>query len=253
MPSEHHLRLFLISDLHVDHRQNHDWMHQCLASLSHASEDRLYFDCLLLPGDLCTAEELFEETMRTLTRSFHKVFFCFGNHEAWTRGEKKGSTPASDSLQKLERIHDICQALGVYTTPVRIVGEETLFLLPLWSWYLSPIASFRMRNVGEMASGPYWLEKRVISWTTDISISYMPLRYHSSWDQEPDLPLDLRPPMDPAQRVSDFRLCRWTPLEDKDFIFGPGGSTRLLLSLLVQRQRHMAVQNPARDVQVAIG
>ena len=143
VPAERHLRLFLISDLHVDHRQNHKWMQQCLESLSHCSE-RLYFDCLLLPGDLCTSEELFEETMRTLCRSFHKVFFCFGNHEAWLRGEKKGSAPSSDSLEKLERIHDICQEVGVYTTPVRIVGEETLFLLPLWSWHLSP--SFRMRN-----------------------------------------------------------------------------------------------------------
>ena len=32
-----------------------------------------------------------------------------GNHEAWIRGEKKGNTPAKDSFEKLERIHEICK------------------------------------------------------------------------------------------------------------------------------------------------
>lgn len=62
------------------------------------------------------------QVMTTLTTAFHKVFFCFGNHEAWTRGEKKGTSPAKDSLEKLERIHEICRNLGVYTTPVRILA-----------------------------------------------------------------------------------------------------------------------------------
>ena len=87
----------------------------CLESLCHESNGQKFFDCLLLPGDLCTSEDLFEEVMGTLTAAFQKVFFCFGNHEAWTRGEKKGTSPAKDSFQKLERIHQICKTLGVYT------------------------------------------------------------------------------------------------------------------------------------------
>lgn len=143
----------------------------CLQSISHDVDGNKFFDCLLLPGDLCTSEDLFEEAtlfanigppfqgehsnmmklgcftnlkyismiinlgfwgfgmfrpsvqvMTTLTTAFHKVFFCFGNHEAWTRGEKKGTSPAKDSLEKLERIHEICRNLGVYTTPVRILA-----------------------------------------------------------------------------------------------------------------------------------
>lgn len=101
----------------------------CLESLCHESNGQKFFDCLLLPGDLCTSEDLFEEVMGTLTAAFQKVFFCFGNHEAWTRGEKKGTSPAKDSFQKLERIHQICKTLGVYTTPVRIIsGPKNIFL-----------------------------------------------------------------------------------------------------------------------------
>jgi len=40
-------------------------------------------------------------------------------------------------------------------------------------------------------------------------------------DREPDLPHDLQPPMNPEQRVSDFRLCRWE-LEADGFVFGAG-------------------------------
>ncbi|CAK9027632.1 unnamed protein product [Durusdinium trenchii] len=198
VPPGQELRIFLISDLHVDYKQNKEWMYRCLQSLSHESSDgRRFFDCLLLPGDLCTSEDLFEEVMKTLKARFHKVFFCFGNHEAWIRGEKKGNTPAKDSFEKLERIHEICKDLGVYTSPVRLLhgssnpgsrpssnGVSSIILLPLLSWY------------------------------------------HSSWDTERDLPTDLQPPMDPGQRISDFRQCRWSSLEgEKGFAFGQGGVT----------------------------
>lgn len=203
VPLGHQLRIFLISDLHVDYKQNKEWMNRCLQSLSHDVDGEKFFDCLLLPGDLCTSEDLFEEVMTTLTTAFHKVFFCFGNHEAWTRGEKKGTSPAKDSLQKLERIHGICRNLGVYTTPVRILAGQnngTIFLLPLWSWY------------------------------------------HSSWDTEPDLPADLQPPMDPQQRVSDFRMCCWTPLETSDFVFGRGGATSLHLAQYFAQRNEAWIQ-----------
>lgn len=106
----------------------------CLESLCHESNGQKFFDCLLLPGDLCTSEDLFEEVMGTLTAAFQKVFFCFGNHEAWTRGEKKGTSPAKDSFQKLERIHQICKTLGVYTTPVRIISGPKKSLREPWTW-----------------------------------------------------------------------------------------------------------------------
>ena len=188
IPDGHRLRIFLMSDLHIDHRKNKEWMLSCLASLRHhdpVNPKSCYFDCLLLPGDLCTADEQFEDSLKMLTESFHLICFCFGNHEAWAHGERKGCTPAKDSFEKLARIHDICQALQVFTSPVRILGgAKPLLLLPLWSWY------------------------------------------HSSWDHEPDLPQQLQPPVDPEKRVSDFRLCKWGSLaEAPQFVFGPGGET----------------------------
>ena len=188
VPHGHQLRIFLVSDLHIDHKKNREWMRSCVASLSHrdpVNATVCYFDCLLLPGDLCTAEELFEESLKTLADAFHLVCFCFGNHEAWTHGERKGCVAAQDSFEKLSRIHKICKELQVFTSPVRILGlEQPLLLLPLWSWY------------------------------------------HSSWDCEPDLPTQLQPPLDPEKRVSDFRLCKWGSLTTSPrFLFGKGGET----------------------------
>mmetsp|Transcript_43276 Transcript_43276/g.101009 ORF Transcript_43276/g.101009 Transcript_43276/m.101009 type:complete len:469 (-) Transcript_43276:7-1413(-) len=135
IPDGHIFRIFLSSDLHIDHKKNKEWMASCLASMARDSE-RPSFDCLLLPGDLCTGEDLFEDALRSLTDVFHVVCFCFGNHEAWTHGQKKGDTPAKDSFEKLDRIHAICKSLRVYTSPIRILGlKQPLLLLPLWSWY----------------------------------------------------------------------------------------------------------------------
>ncbi|CAJ1398309.1 unnamed protein product [Effrenium voratum] len=195
VPLDHRLRIFLVSDLHVDYKQNKEWVQQCIDNLSHEHGGVNYYDCLLLPGDLCTGAGLFEEVMRKLTQAFHLVCFCFGNHEVWTRENEA----AKDSLAKLEQIHRLCKELHVYTSPVRIKSaEETIILLPLWSWY------------------------------------------HSSWDREPDLPVELQPPMDPQQRISDFRLCKWGDLEGAPgFTFGPKGITSPHLA------EHFAARNEA--------
>ena len=129
VPLDHRLRIFLVSDLHVDYKQNKEWVQQCIDNLSHEHGGVNYYDCLLLPGDLCTGAGLFEEVMRKLTQAFHLVCFCFGNHEVWTRENEA----AKDSLAKLEQIHRLCKELHVYTSPVRIKSaEETIILLPLF-------------------------------------------------------------------------------------------------------------------------
>mmetsp|Transcript_66971 Transcript_66971/g.150544 ORF Transcript_66971/g.150544 Transcript_66971/m.150544 type:complete len:535 (-) Transcript_66971:99-1703(-) len=165
VPPGRQLRLYLISDIHVDHKQNKDWV---MGVLEQLDTDQRYFNCLLLPGDVCHVEALFEEVMRALKKAFEAVFFCFGNHDVWIKGEKKGCPPVTDSVEKLDRVNEICKRCRVYTSPVRLTHDDgQLILLPLWSWY------------------------------------------HSSWDDEPDLPADLRPSLDPGSRVSDYRMCKW--------------------------------------------
>merc|ERR1719215_305284 len=127
--------------------------------------------------------------MLQITSAFDVVCFCFGNHELWTRGEKKGTPPVKTSLEKLARINTICREVGVYTTPVRLLKDDigaSLVLLPLWSWY------------------------------------------HSDFDTEPDLPMSLQPPVNPADRVVDYRLCNWSELESREgFKFGGDNTSRV--------------------------
>lgn len=135
VPLGKRLRLYLISDVHVDYKKNREWLTGCIEQLD---RDERFYNCLLLPGDVCHLEAVFEEVMGMLAAAFQEVFFCFGNHDVWVKGEKKGSKPVADSFQKLDRVHNICQQLHIYTSPVRLRHDEgDLLLLPLWSWYHS--------------------------------------------------------------------------------------------------------------------
>ena len=64
------------------------------------------------------------------------MFFTPGNHELWT--ERRASTPAADSVAKLDAVLSLCDALGVRTQPA-LVGAgpnaTPLWVCPLLSWY----------------------------------------------------------------------------------------------------------------------
>lgn len=188
VPPGRRLRVYLISDLHIDYKANRQWLQGCLDQLNYNGD--LFFNCLVLPGDVCDSEATFEEVMNRLVSAFDVVCFCFGNHELWTRGEKNGTLPVKTSLEKLARVNAICSEVGVYTTPVRLLQNDvraSVLLLPLWSWY------------------------------------------HSGFDTEPDLPKALQPPIDPADRVVDYTLCKWGELERRrDFAFGGDRTSEVL-------------------------
>jgi len=113
------MRIFVASDLHVDFKENR----LLLESLDgDAYED----DVLIVAGDVADRLQKIADTLRLLKSRFRQVFYTPGNHELWVRGE------ASDSIEKLERILEICDAAGVQTTPAKIGNYQ---IVPLFSWY----------------------------------------------------------------------------------------------------------------------
>lgn len=122
-------RLWAISDLHVDHRENRE----LLRSLDpHTWRD----DCLIVAGDVT---DLFDGLLRTLSElseRFAAVAYVPGNHELWLP-----RTPGfADSWEKFHRIIEACDAVGVLTRPFRLsaAGGGRLWVVPLMSWYSGP-------------------------------------------------------------------------------------------------------------------
>ncbi len=67
--------------------------------------------------------------MKLLKTTFASVFYCPGNHDLWIR-----STDSSkNSLEKLQHIVALCNALEVHTTPQKI--DNKVWIAPLQSWH----------------------------------------------------------------------------------------------------------------------
>ena len=118
-------RVFAVSDLHTDYAANLRWA-------TGFGDHRA--DALIVAGDVSSRLSTFAATLAALTTSFGAVFFVPGNHDLWVR---RDGTEGADSLEKLRRLHEVCDALGVLTTPQRLTmaAGAPLCVLPLLSWY----------------------------------------------------------------------------------------------------------------------
>lgn len=113
------MRVFAISDLHVDFAEN--W--KALQQLSLYDYKN---DTALIAGDIADDLAVIAKTLALMRARFSHVFYVPGNHELWTRRDD------CHSLDKLQSILRLCDNLGVRARPAR-AGE--LWIVPLLSWY----------------------------------------------------------------------------------------------------------------------
>src|SRR5215203_1761144 len=99
------MRLFATSDLHTDYKEN-------LLLLEQLSDTAYHDDALIVAGDISDRLEVIRETLSLLRSKFRHVLFTPGNHELWVRGEE------FSSLEKLQRVINLCDELDVTTTPL---------------------------------------------------------------------------------------------------------------------------------------
>lgn len=114
--------MYVVSDLHTDYPENMSW----LKSLSTDNDDQ---NVLLVAGDVAETYQNFLLTMSILRDKFDRVFFVPGNHDLWLR---RDNIDYLGSLDKLDKLLDACQELGVETKPGIVDG---LGIIPLYSWY----------------------------------------------------------------------------------------------------------------------
>lgn len=114
------MRIFAISDLHADFRENR-------ARLNDVSATEFRGDALIVAGDVADNLETLTETLAHLRGRFGEVFFVPGNHELWVRGGAR-----MDSVEKFQAVLRACDAVGVRTRPARVGGT---WVVPLFAWY----------------------------------------------------------------------------------------------------------------------
>lgn len=120
-------RVFALSDIHVDTKQNMDWL-RALSITDYTA------DTLILAGDVSDRLAVLEHTLVYLCKIFARVCFVPGNHELWVRKKED-----LDSIAKFWRIRRLCDAIGVHTQPVKTGSDRHgVWIVPLFAWYVKP-------------------------------------------------------------------------------------------------------------------
>lgn len=114
------MRVFAISDLHLDYAANREWLQQLPL---HEYND----DALILAGDVSDRLALLNDAFRTLAQRFAVVLFVPGNHDLWTTRER-----VRDSFEKLGAVSAAAGEHGIRTD---IFWHGDLAIVPLLGWY----------------------------------------------------------------------------------------------------------------------
>ena len=114
------MRVFALSDIHIDYDANAQWIAQLSA---HDYRD----DVLILAGDVSDSLDQLRDCLHSLARRFKQVLYVPGNHDMWVRGQ-----PALNSLDKFAQLQALTQDSGASMQPFH---HGSLSIVPLLSWY----------------------------------------------------------------------------------------------------------------------
>lgn len=115
------MRLFAISDIHIDYPSNAHWV-------EHLSDVDFRNDLLILAGDLTEDRRLLAWCLGRFAAKFREVLFVPGNHDLWVRREPAGIC----SLQKFDLVMAIAADAGMLMRPYRY---NNTVVVPLFGWY----------------------------------------------------------------------------------------------------------------------
>merc|ERR1712190_144098 len=119
-------KVYVMSDLHYDHKKNHEWVGQI-------DEFQFQEDVLIVAGNVADSLNSLARALKALKAKFRRVFFTPGNHEMWIHPSEDDRFP--DSITKFHAILEVCDELGVDVFPAPI--SKDCFIVPFFSWYNS--------------------------------------------------------------------------------------------------------------------
>lgn len=114
------MRLFAVSDLHVDYQPNVDW----IAGLSRSE---YLTDVLIVAGDLSHRQALLLDCLSALAERFAEVLFVPGNHDIWV-----GRNDPGHSLERHDALLEAVSDRGIHTQPLYL---PEVAVVPMLSWY----------------------------------------------------------------------------------------------------------------------
>jgi predicted phosphodiesterase len=161
------MRVFAISDVHADFRDN-------LQQLAQLSTQSYRDDALIVAGDVSHDLAVLRQTLGIFLERFRHVFFVPGNHELWIRADEH-----RNSVEKFRDVLRLCESLGVHTGPEVIgLGQERVRIVPLFSWYARPgeggDSLYRERGTEE-AGESVWADDYLVKWPE--SESFRPVQF----------------------------------------------------------------------------
>ena len=147
------LKLYAISDLHLDYKINRE----ALIDIPDYSGD-----WLITGGDLCTSESHLRDCLEVLTQKFAKVFWVPGNHELWSSRAVEGGRELIHGEDKYWQLVDACRDYGVLTPedPYAVwPGPEKCLIVPLFLLY---DYGFRPKDVPQDEAVAWAMESGVL-------------------------------------------------------------------------------------------
>lgn len=145
------MRVFAVSDIHVDYEENLAWVTGLAAG--EYSED-----ILILAGDVSDKMKLLEQVFNSLQKIFRAVLFVPGNHELWVQDEDFDC-----SLDKFKAIASLCTSCGIHTG---VYEQGDISFVPLYSWY-----DFSFAEPDRYLKRA-WRDFRACSWPTHMQESH---------------------------------------------------------------------------------
>jgi predicted phosphodiesterase len=144
------MRIFAISDLHLDYADNRRW-------LEGISFEEYREDVLILAGDISDSIELVVWCFGVIKKKFKTILFVPGNHDLWIIRDEK----LQDSVDKFRLLCDIADNCGISRKPFH---SGVLSIVPLLSWY--------DYSFGKPTDELYatWMDYRACKWPVGASL-----------------------------------------------------------------------------------
>lgn len=154
------MRVFALSDIHVDYDANARWVDQ-LSTADYRD------DVLILAGDVTHRPPLFAQCLSAFAARFAHVLFVPGNHDLWVLGDDEAKT----SLDKFREVTALAQECGASLEPLDVDGFH---IAPLFGWY-----DYSFGEPGEELQR-VWADFRACRWpegftTADIAAHFTAL------------------------------------------------------------------------------
>jgi len=127
------MRIFAISDIHVDFKANWEYLERIVSNgLIHGEYIE---DAVIVAGDISHLTRHVSWALHQLGTVFKYVFFCVGNHELWITAEEKAKK--MNSLDKYEEMMKVATKAGAIVSRKEILTKfhTRICVLPLQSWY----------------------------------------------------------------------------------------------------------------------